>query len=209
VRRLLEGDLEGLCVDVAATGCNDPRGGSRTPLWSTKTSLDIVQEPRKSAPPGSRYECSQPFQLSRMHPRACCCNRWAAAGSGSFHRLWPGRGVTFCACQCSYGLICLESDITVSEPEKLSEDNACSMASSYLDHIGRGMLKKGRGEGVSFFSNRKNSHNPYHFDLSASPSSHPYPKATGTSSTQPTLKTSFRNLEVLSEQQARAIIVDN
>jgi hypothetical protein len=30
-------------------------------------------------------------------------------------------------------------------PKKLSEDNSCSTASSYLDHIGRGMLKKGRG----------------------------------------------------------------
>jgi site-specific DNA-methyltransferase (adenine-specific) len=44
---------------------------------------------------------------------------------------------------------------------------------------------------------------------SASPSYHPSLEATGTGSTQPTLKTSFRNSEVLSEQQARAIIVDN
>ena len=60
--------------------------------------------------------------------------------------------------------------------KKLSEDHSCSMAPSYLDHIGRDMLKKGRGEGVSFFSNRRNSRNLYHFELAASPSYYSSPK---------------------------------
>jgi len=38
---------------------------------------------------------------------------------------------------------------------KLLQGNSRSMAPSYLDHIGRGMLKKGRGEGVSFFRTEK------------------------------------------------------
>ena len=38
---------------------------------------------------------------------------------------------------------------------KLSENNSCSMAPLCLDHIGRGMLKKGRGKGVSFFRTEK------------------------------------------------------
>jgi len=44
--------------------------------------------------------------------------------------------------------------------EKLSEENSCSMAPSYLDHIGRGMLKKGRGEGVYFFESEKLAQSP-------------------------------------------------
>jgi hypothetical protein len=38
---------------------------------------------------------------------------------------------------------------------KLLQCISHSMARSYLDHIGRGMLKKGRGEGVSFFRTEK------------------------------------------------------
>jgi hypothetical protein len=47
-----------------------------------------------------------------------------------------------------------------SGTKKLSEENSCSMAPSYLDHIGRGMLKKGRGKGSPLFEEKKFAQSP-------------------------------------------------
>jgi len=50
-----------------------------------------------------------------MPPQACCYNRQVAARSGSFHKLYPGHGATFCVDQRSYELVCPKPDITLSE----------------------------------------------------------------------------------------------